>query len=381
MHPQVSLLLDTRYIGTTLQDCVKWEPPLPGRSFESYVPSQRALNSLDTFTRELVDYLYAKYSPPAFADQLSMTDMVTHSYNIHAVPTLLAYYVLHVKGVSVFKKLSAAYPKYGFTRKLVHKILTSKVPSYLRPHIGNRYHRSLSNRLGTTPWATTMLRYFKYMVHHPDLRPELRKLLLQYEQHPNYRTGTRDGLTYRMIKFLTERQDREWQYCPKTLEQVHDILDYFSMMNDAFGQEGVDTAYGRSLHTLWRDKQNVARAAARKAAMDNAQPWPASGLKTPDFVSNTVTYRFVELTTPVALYNEGEYMHHCVAGYYRQCQKRDVSIFSMRSAANKPTVTIEVDLKRNTLRQARGKHNRDTSKTENEALLWFANINRLELTL
>lgn len=380
MHPEVKrLLYETDTLGRVIWACADKEPPLPGRSLEDYVPTKKALSSLNMFIRDVIHYLYKRYDPPAFASQLAMVDIVLASDALirnNERPTLLDYYVQHVKGNSVFKRLSALYPNMPLTRKAVHRVLTSKVPQTYQQTQANRYSRAYGARAHkSNRYPRTVAMYMDYLVRYPLMRPELRELLIKTKQDPDS-YYSRD-ITHKLITFLLERQYSEWKYCPKNKNQIRDIIDYFEMTGRAFGDAAVEAAYGRSLHTLWKHKEHVARADARKNAMQDAEPWSPSGLKSTSFVENETTIQFIELLTPVDLYEEGEAMCHCVAGYYGRCQSGETAIFSARSGSGKRLMTIEVNLKRKAIVQARGKHNRDTTVIENKGILWFANLNRL----
>jgi hypothetical protein len=75
-------------------------------------------------------------------------------------------------------------------------------------------------------------------------------------------------------------------------------------------------------------------------------------------------YELVELTNEAALRAEGAALHHCVASYGRRCLAGASRIWSLRfrrEATVRPMLTIEVDLARRAVVQARGSRNRQPS--------------------
>ncbi len=74
------------------------------------------------------------------------------------------------------------------------------------------------------------------------------------------------------------------------------------------------------------------------------------------YVSNNKKYFFIVLN-PNELDIEGDIMKNCVASYKQKVILGNCIIISMRDMKNQPHVTIEVDVKTNTVVQIRGKAN------------------------
>jgi hypothetical protein len=82
-------------------------------------------------------------------------------------------------------------------------------------------------------------------------------------------------------------------------------------------------------------------------------------------------WTITEILTSRALILEGQAMRHCVSIYQQDCVRRQISIWSMRVETQRGqyrALTIEVDLPRRTICQARGKCNRLPSVHEREVV-------------
>jgi PcfJ-like protein len=86
---------------------------------------------------------------------------------------------------------------------------------------------------------------------------------------------------------------------------------------------------------------------------------------------NMRVWTITELLTSHALFVEGRAMRHCVATYGAYCARRRSSIWSMQVETKKGrnrALTIEVDMPRRTICQARGKGNRMPRPAEREIM-------------
>ena len=82
-------------------------------------------------------------------------------------------------------------------------------------------------------------------------------------------------------------------------------------------------------------------------------------------------WTITELLTSRALFLEGQAMRHCVATYAERCVRRQTSIWSMQvenKRGRHRLLTIEVDLPKRTICQARGKCNRLPQPAEREVM-------------
>ncbi|MEO9571848.1 MAG: PcfJ domain-containing protein [Polaribacter sp.] len=110
--------------------------------------------------------------------------------------------------------------------------------------------------------------------------------------------------------------------------------------------------------------------------------WEASGI-TPLYQEKTengkkVVYKTVELLNSIALFDEGNAMHHCVAEYDEDCSEGVSTIFSLqRVSENKLTerlATIEVGLSEKKIIEAKAKFNEEPNEKSIQMIdLWVNN--------
>jgi hypothetical protein len=97
---------------------------------------------------------------------------------------------------------------------------------------------------------------------------------------------------------------------------------------------------------------------------------------------NMRVWTITELLTSRALFLEGQAMRHCVATYIERCARRQTSIWSMQVENQRGrhlVLTIEVDLPRRTVCQARRKCNRPPQALERELLERWAGEQNLKV--
>ena len=96
-------------------------------------------------------------------------------------------------------------------------------------------------------------------------------------------------------------------------------------------------------------------------------------------------WELVELTNSEALRLEGAALRHCVRWYAYDCRRKTSSIWSLRrrSRTNKlrPVLTIEVDLQRNEVIQARGYRNSAPTARARDMLLTWARRESLRIAV
>ncbi|MEQ1507069.1 MAG: PcfJ domain-containing protein, partial [Myxococcota bacterium] len=121
----------------------------------------------------------------------------------------------------------------------------------------------------------------------------------------------------------------------------------------------------------------IARAAAWDEAIRRCGPrgaFPASGYLPLAEDGWTIT----ELTTPIALWQEGQRMEHCAYAYASLAQRRKVSLWSVRRDGE-PVATVEVAVGAGTVVQAKGRKNAACGPEELARIgAWAAN-NRLRI--
>ena len=85
-------------------------------------------------------------------------------------------------------------------------------------------------------------------------------------------------------------------------------------------------------------------------------------------------WSFIELTSGLALFNEGKELHHCVGGYTHQCMAGSSAIVSLQYEGV-PQITIEINPKTKKIVQIRGRYNRPPQVYEKTIVnQWMENV-------
>jgi hypothetical protein len=144
---------------------------------------------------------------------------------------------------------------------------------------------------------------------------------------------------------------------------------------------------GRTVPSLLRQVEEWHRHEARDMSMPG-RSWSRSPIREFQFVEDAeqqVTLRcwtIRELLSSGELFCEGQAMQHCVADYIDVCYRRETSIWSMQfdqGEGPRRSLTVEVDLARNVICQARGRNNRLPRQVEREMLEQWAKREGLQL--
>lgn len=119
-----------------------------------------------------------------------------------------------------------------------------------------------------------------------------------------------------------------------------------------------------------------------KAEIGEILNWETSGI-TPLYLEKNengkkVVYKTIELLNSIALFDEGNAMHHCVADYDKDCKEGVSTIFSLqRVSENKLTerlATIEVGLDEKKIIEAKAKFNEEPNEKSLQMIdLWVNN--------
>jgi hypothetical protein len=105
-----------------------------------------------------------------------------------------------------------------------------------------------------------------------------------------------------------------------------------------------------------------------------------SGIQGNAWTDKDVAWSTVELLGTHHLAAEGKAMRHCVLTYNDVCKRRRTAIFSLRRGSER-ALTLEVDLSRRAVVQARGRYNRTSKPDEASALQRWAAENGLRVRL
>jgi hypothetical protein len=199
----------------------------------------------------------------------------------------------------------------------------------------------LGKTLGNEDFWEGALRFF---VNHPSLDPAQVGPVVDFLQHQRFeRTEgvTPDGV---FGKLPPPRPD----YTMKG-RTIASILRQVEEWHKQLGRDGGQPSlYWR--HSPFKDFRLVEGS----EALGNVRAWTIN-----------------ELLTSRALFVEGRAMRHCVATYAERCARRQTSIWSVQEENQRGrhrVLTVEVDLPKRTICQARGKCNRLPQVAEREVM-------------
>lgn len=143
--------------------------------------------------------------------------------------------------------------------------------------------------------------------------------------------------------------------------------------------EITENQVGRSGRSLKGRGVPGALALAQEYIAQRNQPyrdtsWSAHGWNWETTDSEGKQWSVLELTSGAELYEEGNAMRHCVAGYSNSCKEGKTAIFSLSTSGRKQ-LTIEVSLPNRRVVQARGVCNRPATEKEMKIVgQWCAEI-------
>lgn len=153
-------------------------------------------------------------------------------------------------------------------------------------------------------------------------------------------------------------------------DDSHDILQWAI-------HERIESERAHQTPFTWKNRSPIAcrrRADDYFTSLNTGGPnrqWTPKGWNLEFTDEDDVAWSVVELHSSAELAKEGQRMRHCVATYSIRCLAGDCAIFSLRKNG-RPQITIEVDLPKPRIAQARGKFNRSATPTENAAIAqWF----------
>lgn len=117
---------------------------------------------------------------------------------------------------------------------------------------------------------------------------------------------------------------------------------------------------GRSMDKLLRQVDAWHRQLARETRLPH-RTWAPSGINDLDRSVDDERWTIRELLSTKELVQEGRQMHHCVGSYANNCQKGNISVWSMQvedgEAGTQRVMTIAVQNKAKRINQARGRFN------------------------
>lgn len=111
--------------------------------------------------------------------------------------------------------------------------------------------------------------------------------------------------------------------------------------------------------------------------------WKSNPVNCKSIYKSGVLYKFKEITSAEALYEEGERMNHCVFRYIEDCVSGEYSFWSMRSVLGDKGVRriLTIQIHDGELKQAKGHSNRDMKEQEKGILKDWAEKNGLKMSI
>ncbi|AXG68767.1 PcfJ-like protein [Kordia sp. SMS9] len=167
--------------------------------------------------------------------------------------------------------------------------------------------------------------------------------------------------------------------------KMEEIIDY---LNDCIRNNAAYSIKGRTITSLTRqsDAWHVEQAVhnASKVEMFTWKPTLDSSLIVTKKDGNDVKkYRLFELCSSKELIVEGRKMNHCVASYARSCCVKVAAIFTLRctsfSKGLEILATIELDIKSQTIVQAKGRFNNPISAVAKKIMYDWATQHELKI--
>ena len=178
------------------------------------------------------------------------------------------------------------------------------------------------------------------------------------------RKQTFDDFWYKTIEWLI-RHCSELEH-----EQFEKILEWaMHKYTEAEREKRTFSWKGRALQNVIRLSEKF--AITKKFGGKDIR-WNSRDMNWQHLDSNDRIWTIKELTSAKELYEEGIFLQHCAGEYLDRCLSNETAIFSM-SCNHVKRITIEFDLKKGLLKQARGKKNRSLKKLEVSVLKkWLA---------
>jgi hypothetical protein len=136
-----------------------------------------------------------------------------------------------------------------------------------------------------------------------------------------YRSFGNEAFRAEVIKFIAHVPEA------LTIDVVEPVLEY------VFESQKQNTAFriwGRTWPALARLSADWHRDMVRRREAENYKEWDKVLLTDFTLEKDLATFKIVELTNSVALYEEGYEMEHCVAEYTYDCLEGRTAIFSLR---------------------------------------------------
>lgn len=211
---------------------------------------------------------------------------------------------------------------------------------------------------------------------------------LRYAQALGFAASLKTAKTigFSELARINKSEEKFWvtvvQFFAKETEvKAKDLNTILGYLMFRYGENKLFSMKGRTLNTLLQLATEWQRN-VYKNEIGEVLYWEKSGIAPlyKEQIENgkKVVYKTVELLNSMALYDEGNVMHHCIAGYDEDCKDGLSTIFSLRKSIGNeistPLATIEVGLSEMTIIEAKAKFNQEPDNKSLELIdLWVKN--------
>lgn len=166
----------------------------------------------------------------------------------------------------------------------------------------------------------------------------------------------------------------------RRLDEVVDYIHHRKVADAGYSMKG------RTPDSLMRQVNEWQVQMRHEHTLSGKLTWPSSGIAAWEHETGTgqeaKIYKIRELTSSSDLRAEGKAMRHCVYTYVRSCHLRACAIFSLMAdtfSASERLVTIEVDLKKRKIVQAKARCNAAPSTDAMEVIKLWAEKEKLSM--
>lgn len=295
-------------------------------------------NNKDPF--DLLRFLFTKHEVPGFLFPTWLSSNNLHEAHLK----WLLWFIIIGQGGSL-KRASKYFP-WAISGKYQHHL--NEAPKHFNPRDASLLAEV--KRLGGTLTTHHRLARSHYFTFDPS------------EDNYRYRSFWEDTLNW-----LRKNEDA------LNDEECGDILQW-AIHKHTEGERGLAEKFTWKNRSLAACRERADRYFTSLNQPSISRHWKSKGWGLEFTDDDNTSWSITELTSAAALAKEGQTMRHCVASYAIRCQSGYSAIFSLKKNTHH-CITIEVDLRKRQIVQARGKFNRSANDKENTAIAhWFSRI-------
>ncbi|MBU3011494.1 PcfJ domain-containing protein [Polaribacter vadi] len=193
-------------------------------------------------------------------------------------------------------------------------------------------------------------------------------------------------IAFSSLSVINKREEIFWAtvvqfFAKETSLKTVDVNEMFDYLGYKYRENKSFSVKGRTQKSLLFQANEWKKRVYRDEIVE-VLSWKASGIKPLNLEQTEngkpVVYKTVELLNSIALFDEGNAMHHCVAEYDEDCKYNDIAIFSLQKESIGESITrlatIEVGLKARQIFEAKAKYNEKPNVKSLELIdLWINN--------